>query len=303
MPDRVEMDQGPVPQIPPWSSSIDASLGWRARATGQRLIRLCYNSFMPNFRTFDGLELNYTVWTGDGRRSRPVLLQHGFIVDTDANWLEPGVVAALGAAGFTVIGLDGRGHGRSAKPHDPAKYGEDKMARDISALLDELGLGEVNLVGYSMGSLVALMVTVADSRVHSLTVGGVGSGVVDLGTVDTRVGNDDAIVESLLATEPATLPAGPATQFRKAADRLDADRLALVAVLSAGHAKVTGLDTIAVPTLVLVGQDDPFAAEPERLAAAIPGGRLVKVSGDHMSAITDPAFSATLVDFLVELDT
>ncbi|WP_433663608.1 alpha/beta fold hydrolase [Nocardia sp. CA-128927] len=161
------------------------------------------------------------------------------------------MVAALGAAGFTVIGLDGRGHG----------------------------------------------------RVRSLCVGGVGSGVVDLGTVDTRVGNDDAIVESLLADDPATLPAGPAARFRQFADTLGVDRLAMAAVLSAGHTKVTGLDTIAVPTLVLAGDNDPFAAEPERLAAAIPTARLVQVSGDHMGALNDPAFSTALVDFLVELDT
>jgi pimeloyl-ACP methyl ester carboxylesterase len=53
-----------------------------------------------------------------------------------------------------------------------------------------------------------------------------------------------------------------------------------------------------VPALVLAGADDPFAAEPERLAAALPNGALAVVPGDHLMAVLNPAFHTALVDFL-----
>jgi pimeloyl-ACP methyl ester carboxylesterase len=250
------------------------------------------------FTSFDGLELHYTIWRGTGS-SRPVLLQHGFAADTNANWIGPGVVAALTGAGFTVISLDARGHGRSAKPHEPERYGEDTMARDVSALLDHLGLAEVSLVGYSMGALIALHATLVDPRIRRLVVGGVGAGVVDVGGVDTRVVSTGAIAEALLAEDPATVPPA-AAPFRALADALGADRRALAAVATGNPAEVGSLSGIAVPTLVLAGEEDLLAREPERLAAAISGARVAKVPGDHLTAVADPAFSAELVSFLRE---
>jgi len=251
---------------------------------------------MPRFASFDGLHLNYTRWEGEGGH-RPVVLQHGFAADTNANWLSTGVVAALRAAGFTVISLDARGHGRSEKPHDETFYGEDSMVRDVSALLDELGLDEVSLVGYSMGAIIALAVTAADSRIRALATGGVGSGIVDFGGVDTRVVKPVEIAAAMLAEDPATVPPSGAP-FRLLADLLGGDRQALAAVALAARDGSLDLSSISVPTLVLAGDQDPLAAEPERLAAAIAGARLVRIPGDHMTAVMAPAFSEALVAFL-----
>ncbi|MFD9892298.1 alpha/beta fold hydrolase [Amycolatopsis sp. NPDC059027] len=252
---------------------------------------------MPTFATFDGLRLHYTVWDGDGRHRRPVVLQHGFAADTNANWIGPGVVEALREAGFTVISLDARGHGRSEKPHEPERYTEDTMALDVSALLDELGLDEVSLVGYSMGAIIALATTASDQRVRCLATGGVGSGIVDFGGVDTRVVRPEEIVAAMLADDPSDLPAASAP-FRALVDLVGGDRYALAAVARGAKNVPMDLTAIGVPTLVLAGEQDPLAAEPERLAAAIAGARLVRVPGDHMTAVMNPAFSAALVDFL-----
>jgi pimeloyl-ACP methyl ester carboxylesterase len=251
---------------------------------------------MPRFASFDGLQLDYSVWEGESVH-RPVVLQHGFAADTIANWISTGVVAALREAGLTVISLDARGHGRSEKPHDESWYGEDNMARDVSALLDELGLDEVSLVGYSMGAIIALAVTAADPRIRALATGGVGSGIVDFGGVDTRVVKPAEIAEALLAEDPATIPP-PAAPFRVLADLLGADREALAAVALAAREGALDLSAINVPTLILAGDQDPLSAEPERLAAAIAGARLVRVPGDHMTALMAPAFCEALVAFL-----
>src|SRR4051794_9095071 len=104
---------------------------------------------MKRLISFDGTPLAYRVWDG-GSGLPPVVLHHGFVVDTEINWVVTGVVDALRAAGRTVVGLDARGHGASGKPHDPSRYGEENMARDLGLLLDALGAPEVHLVGYSM---------------------------------------------------------------------------------------------------------------------------------------------------------
>ena len=95
-----------------------------------------------------------------GRRAeRPptVVLHHGFVADADSNWVATGVVEALIEAGRRVVAPDARGHGRSEKPHDPERYGEDRMARDLAALVELIGEPQVDLVGYSMGAVVSLL--------------------------------------------------------------------------------------------------------------------------------------------------
>ncbi|HWS31258.1 MAG TPA: alpha/beta fold hydrolase [Actinoplanes sp.] len=85
---------------------------------------------MPAFQADDGVEIFWEQWDGD-RGQPPVLLHHGFIASGHTNWVLPGVVDALTATGRRVVAIDARGHGRSGKPHDPAFYGESRMARDV----------------------------------------------------------------------------------------------------------------------------------------------------------------------------
>ncbi|WP_327141467.1 alpha/beta fold hydrolase [Nocardia sp. NBC_01327] len=249
---------------------------------------------MAKFTTWDGLQLNYRVWEGEGM---PVVLQHGVVADTNANWMSVGIVAALQAAGHHIISLDARGHGRSEKPHDPARYSWQAMTADMRALFDELGLDEVALVGYSMGGIISILVAQADDRVKRLAVGGIGSGVVDCGGIDWRVIEAADIAAAM--TGDGSTAAPQAQMFRMLADVLGTDREA-IAALAAGlnEAPIKTVADITIPTLVVAGDADPFAAEPQRLAAAFPDARLVTVPGDHLVATADPGFAAALVEFL-----
>ena len=56
---------------------------------------------------------------------------------------------ALVSAGFRVIAYDRRGFGDSSAPWDGYSY--DDLAADLDTLINELGLEEVILVGFSMG--------------------------------------------------------------------------------------------------------------------------------------------------------
>ncbi|MGX1772671.1 alpha/beta fold hydrolase [Nocardia brasiliensis] len=249
---------------------------------------------MTKFKTWDGLELNYRVWEGEGV---PVVLQHGVVADTNANWMSTGVVRALQGAGRTVVSLDARGHGRSEKPHDSARYTWDFMAKDLSALYDELGFDRVVQVGYSMGAIISLLVTAADERVERLAIGGVGSGVLDCGGVDRRVVELSAL-QAAMSADTAGVPQ-LAMMFRILADAVQADRAAITALATGLDSRpIDGLSGITVPTLVLAGDNDPFAAEPERLAAALPDGKLALVPGDHLMAVVAPDFHAALTEFV-----
>ena len=252
---------------------------------------------MEEFRTFDDTRIVFQRW-GPNSGAPPIVLHHGFVVDANLNWVGPGIVDALVQTGRQVVALDARGHGRSEKPHDPDRYGETAMARDLMLLVDRLGVPQVDLVGYSMGAIVSLITATQDARVRRLVVGGVGAAAVELGGVDTRVVPNEMLVGALLADDPAQ--ASPAaTGFRMLADAIGGDRLALAAQARSVHCEPIPLGRITAPTLVLAGDADPLAARPEVLAGAIPGARLVVVPGDHQLAVLSPLFNASILEFLV----
>jgi pimeloyl-ACP methyl ester carboxylesterase len=77
----------------------------------------------------------------------PVVLIHGWPL-SGASWEKQ--TAALLAAGHRVITYDRRGFGKSSKPS--AGYDYDTFAADLNAVLTELNLTDVALVGFSMGT-------------------------------------------------------------------------------------------------------------------------------------------------------
>jgi pimeloyl-ACP methyl ester carboxylesterase len=246
---------------------------------------------MQRFLSFDGLEIAYL----DAGGGPAVLLLHGFAADHAANWAQPGVIDALVHAGRRVIAYDARGHGESAKPHDPDAYAGDAMVGDARALLDHLGVEQTDVVGYSMGAMTAARLVPREPRARSLVLGGVG-GRLAQGRMPVARG---AIAEALLADDPRTIENVGARAFRRFAERTGADRQALAALQRSPRAEVrTALNEIAVPTLVLVGDGDTLAGDPAELAAVIPGARARVVQGDHLDAVYDPAFREAIVDFV-----
>jgi pimeloyl-ACP methyl ester carboxylesterase len=252
---------------------------------------------VPTFTSPDGLTIAYRTWGRPGDRA-PVVLHHGFIADARTNWENPGVVRALLDAGRYVVAPDARGHGESEAPHDPARYGEDKMATDVGALADHLGFTAFDLAGYSMGGIVALLVGAAEPRVRRLVVGGIGAGVVEFGGVDQRAVGSSRLAAALRADDPATITDPAVRAFRTFADVTGGDRLAYAAQADAAHAVPIAFAAITAPTMVLVGRDDLLARDPQRLAAAIPGAELALVPGDHLGAVGQPEFAAAIVEFL-----
>jgi pimeloyl-ACP methyl ester carboxylesterase len=255
-------------------------------------------SRFSSFESFDGVPIAYYAWGAEQATFPPVVLHHGFVVNAQLNWVLPGVVEALVAAGRRVYALDARGHGESGKPYDPASYGEGAMSRDLSLLFDVIGAADVHLVGYSMGGIVALLTAARDRRVRRLVVGGIGAGVVEIGGVDTRALGRGAVAAALLAEDPSTITDPRAAAFRRLADRAGGDLRALAAQAAAPRRAGLPLADISAPTLVLAGADDRLASRPQVLADALADGRAVVIPGDHVTAVTEPGFAAAIVGFL-----
>jgi len=246
---------------------------------------------MQHFRSFDDTDIAY-IDVGSGPA---VLLLHGFAADHHANWVQPGVVAALVDAGHRVIAADARGHGSSEKPTDPARYGGGAMVEDARALLDHRSVDEVHVVGYSMGSMVALGLVPREPRARTLVLGGIGDGVARAAPAR----NSSRIAAALLADDPSTVTDPLGREFRRFADRTGADRRAMAAIQQApmrtGPARP---ERIEVPTLVLKGDHDPLVGSAQGLADRIPGAQLRIVPGNHITAVSDPGFRGAIVGFL-----
>jgi pimeloyl-ACP methyl ester carboxylesterase len=244
----------------------------------------------------DGVGIEYDVY-GTGP---VVLLLHGFASNAHVNWVRPGIVDALMRAGFQAVAYDARGHGRSDAPHDPAAYGDNAMVKDAIGLVDHLGLGELAVVGYSMGSQVGAWLVPEEPRVRRAVLGGIGSRLLGPAAGEERY-PAGAIAAALEAEELTSDTAPTSRAFRSFADATKADRLALAAVQRArvveGHPDLGSVD---VPVLVVVGDRDTFVGDAERVVRALPDARLVVVPGDHLSAVVSPAFAEAVVRFLTE---
>jgi 3-oxoadipate enol-lactonase len=103
--------------------------------------------------------------SGETDPARPtVLLLHGWMVTADLNW--HGAYDALVDAGYRVLAVDHRGHGRGLRAMAPFRL--EDCAADAAAVLRELGVAPAVVVGYSMGGTIAQLM----ARDHPDVVGG-----------------------------------------------------------------------------------------------------------------------------------
>jgi 3-oxoadipate enol-lactonase len=85
---------------------------------------------------------------GDGP---PVMLLHGWIASADLNWW--GSYEDLRNAGYRVLAIDHRGHGRGLRSYEPFTLAA--CASDAAAAIEALGCAPATVVGYSMGGAIA----------------------------------------------------------------------------------------------------------------------------------------------------
>src|SRR5215475_3549638 len=115
----------------------------------------------------DGVRIRYVV--NGGESAEPIVFINGFPERLEV-W--SGIVASEPLKGYRLIRFDSRGMGLSDKPHDRQKYGKE-MVEDVVRLLDHLKIRKAHVVGYSMGSWIALkLVTIHPERLMTAILGG-----------------------------------------------------------------------------------------------------------------------------------
>jgi pimeloyl-ACP methyl ester carboxylesterase len=234
----------------------------------------------------------------DQGEGEPIVLVHGFASTKEVNWVLPGWVATLNDAGRRVIALDNRGHGGSTKLYDPAEYHSARMAADVAALIDHLGLARPDVMGYSMGArITAFLALKHPDKTRAIVLGGLGVRLVD------GVGLPESIAEALEAPSLDAVASPQGRLFRAFAEQTKSDRRALAACIRGSRQTLTReqVASIRAPALIAVGTKDPIAGSAEALAALMPRARALPIPDrDHMLAVGDKVFKAGVLEFLKE---
>ena len=246
-----------------------------------------------HYRGFDGAELALTELGADLGEGRPIILLHGLFSSAEMNWRRYGAAAEIAGAGYRVIMPDLRAHGRSAAPHDAAAYPADVLALDIEALIDQLGLSDFDLCGYSMGARTVVRLLARGLRPARAIIAGMGLDGLTGGTARA------AFFQSVLA-QPDGWPSGSPEAFAAAFMRQNnIDRTAVSLLMhSQQSTPLAVLRSIDTRSLVLCGSDDRDNGSAPALAMELPNAALVEIPGNHMSAVTRPDFGAAIAAWL-----
>lgn len=255
-----------------------------------------------------------------GLGQRPLLLCHGF---TGAKEDFAQEIDALADRGWHVVAPDLPGHGRSGHPDEPGAYSIARFVRVIAAVADELGWDRFVLLGHSMGGMVAQQFAIdhgdrLDALVLMDTANG---GLSRLGLPRDQIDAarhvvSTAGIEALMELQRGRTDAlaSPAHQrlldtvpgYQEFCDRKMIESSAVMYTSMLDEMvdladTVPALRAVAVPTLVMVGdQDTPFVGPSEALASAIPGARLVVIpDAGHSPQFENPiAWRTALTEFL-----
>jgi len=246
-----------------------------------------------------------------------VLLLHGF-TGTAATWTKQ--LVSFGRHHRT-IAVDLLGHGRSDAVVDADRYGLDRQAADLAALLGALEIPTAAVVGYSMGARIALRLAVDRPRVvETLVLESPSSGIADALARQERITQDERMAADLerdgieafsdmwerqpLFASRAAMTPEDRDELRR--ERTSHDAHALAAALRGGgqgamEPMTRALGSISVPSLVIAGAlDEAGLARARIVADAIPAADLeVFDAAGHTPHLEDAdRFTALVSAFL-----
>ncbi len=234
----------------------------------------------------DGAVIMYATY-GSGP---PVILLHGGLGHS-GNWGYQ--VPALVRRGYRAVVIDSRGHGRSTRDGRPFTY--ELMASDVAAVMDALHLEQAEMVGWSDGAVVALILAMqAPTRVAGVFFFACNmdpSGVKPMTELPPIV----ARCLGRHAQDYARLSATP-DQFEAFADA--------VGLLQKTQPNYSAHDLaqISVPVAIVQSEHDEFIKREhaEYLARSIPNAEFVELHGvSHFAPLQRPEqFNSAMLAFL-----
>jgi pimeloyl-ACP methyl ester carboxylesterase len=237
----------------------------------------------------DGVRLHVEV---AGPNDAPtVVLVHGLAASVSLAWRATGVLERLTAAGMRTIAYDARGHGTSDGPHDPQRYGDQRMAGDLTEIVDTFAGADAVVAGYSLGATTVLFALSAGLSVRGAVLGGTPTAVLRWSHQDED--QRDAAIDVL---EGHATPDPAMRSWLAFLDATGTDKAALAACLRGHRPEIQHWDRIRVPTVVAAGIDDVGAARPADIVALLHDARPLLLTGDHYTAVTDSAFTDAIVE-------
>jgi pimeloyl-ACP methyl ester carboxylesterase len=233
----------------------------------------------------NGIKIHYAIY-GQGS---PVIFLHGGLANSDY-W---GNQVPAVAARHTVILMDSRGHGRSAR--DARPYGYDLMADDVLALMDALKIPKADIVGWSDGGIIGIDLALRHKnrvgRVFAFAANTRTSGVVE----DVEKNPTFAAFIARAGKEYAALSATP-NEYAAFVDQISK------MWFDQPNWTDAELKTIDTPVLVVDGDHDEAIkrAHTEYIAATIPhAGLLILPNVSHFAFLQDPdQFNFAVLHFL-----
>ena len=223
----------------------------------------------------------------------PLVLFHGFLSSASANWVRGGHAELLAARGHRVILPDARAHGDSAKPHDAAAYPVDVVAADGFALIEQLGLEEYDLGGYSLGARTTIRLLTRGAAPRRAVIAGMGLAAI------VHTANRGDLFRRVLANPGGFGPGTPEARTDAYVESIGADPVALLHLLETiVDTPRRALAAIETPALVLCGSADPELEEAAALATALSDARFAAIPGNHTSAIFKPGLGEAIAEFL-----
>jgi len=228
----------------------------------------------------------YFEWHGKAHESQPpLLLIHGGGSTIESNWGR--LIPALEGS-RRILAVELQGHGRTGPGDRAASF--EGSADGVAALLQELAVGPVDVLGFSNGGQVAMQLAIRHPKaVRRLVVAS---------APFRRDGMIDGFWDGLAAATYADLP----QPYREAdlavsGDPAHAERMFHLdrELMLTGFTDWPDalLASITAPTLVVVADQDVIRTEHAvLLASLIPNARLLVVPGNHGDYLGELAAAA-----------
>ncbi|HET9336810.1 MAG TPA: alpha/beta fold hydrolase [Sphingomicrobium sp.] len=239
----------------------------------------------------DGIRLAWRE-VGEGR---PVILLHGLFSDAHMNWIKFGHAERIAAERFRVIMPDLRAHGLSGKPHEQVHYPQLVLVRDLRELIDELGLTDFDLGGFSLGARTVIEAVIGDVRPRRAILAGTGLDVLTNWDRRCRF-YTDAIdrFDDVSHGDPHWM----AVQFMKTMKVDGGAAKLLLATMRDREDKHEMVDAFTMPTLVVCGDQDDDNGSAVELAGILPNAQYAEIPGTHMSSVTRKELGEQIARFL-----
>ena len=225
----------------------------------------------------------------------PLLFIHGFTGAKEdfSGWLDD-----FAQMGFDVAVFDLPGHGFSDPLCSRDAYDLGRLADEVLGLIDALGWSQINVVGHSMGGMVAqIMAGEHPERFKRAVLMSTHHGPIDLDTELAAFGATFALTNGMVALNdllktislPTTTGVGADLRLDPAYDRFMNEKFercdpamfaGMVTSMTTCSDRLGLLGKLRIPTLVMVGENDAnFLASSHAIANTIPTATLVELSG------------------------